>query len=66
MIYWVAVEELPTKKEQDEENALSKLILEPTAIIARDEQDAALRVALDNPKITNINKDKLKVVVRPF
>mgnify|MGYP001566304383 CR=1 FL=1 len=66
-IYWVAVEELPTKKEADEANALPKLILPPVAVEARDDKDAALKVAMAHPDmIKSANQDRLQVLVRPF
>ena len=33
-------------KEKDENNAMPKLILEPTAVVARDDKDAALKIAM--------------------
>jgi len=66
MIYWVAIEELPTKKDADENNALPKLILPPTAVIARDDKDAALKVALENDSIKDADRNRLNVIVRPF
>ncbi len=67
MIYWVAVEEIPTKKEREETAALPKLIFEPIAVEARDEKDAAIRVALQNPdKFKGVDKYRLQVVVSPF
>lgn len=65
-IYWVAIEEVPTKKEIEEENALPKLIVPPVAVEARDDKDAAIKVAMDNPALKGVNRDKLLVVVRPF
>ena len=51
-IFLVAVIEQPTKKAREEENAMPKLILEPTAVIARDDKDAALKIAMNGIKIT--------------
>ena len=65
-IYWVAIEELPTKKEQEEQSLLPKLILAPTAVEARDDKDAAWKVALKNPALKEANPDRLQVSVRPF
>lgn len=65
-IYWVAIEEVPTKKEIEEQNALPKLVLPPTAVEARDDKDAAIKVALDNPALKDISRDKMLVSVRPF
>lgn len=65
-IYWVAVEELPTKKDQEESGSLPKLIIPPTAVEARDDKDAALKVAMNNPALKDSNQDRLQVLVRPF
>lgn len=69
MIYWVAIEELPSKKEQEENSALPKLVLSPVAVSARDDKDAALKVALnpDNAKLLEgVDRNRISVVVRPF
>lgn len=65
-IFWVAIEELPTKQEQEEQSLLPKLLVVPTAVEARDDKDAALKVAIDHPMLKGINRDKLQVLVRPF
>ena len=65
-IFLVAVIKQPTKKAKDEENALPKLILEPTAVIARDDKDAALKIAMKSEKLKGLDQDKLEVIVRPF
>lgn len=66
MLYWVAVEEFPSKKEQEEQNLLPKLILAPIAVEARDDKDAALKVAMGNDALKGANKDRLQALVRPF
>lgn len=66
MIYWVAIEEIPTKKEMDEQNALPKLVLQPVAVEARDDKDAAVKVAIGNKEIEGIDRNRLQVVVLPF
>lgn len=66
MIYWVAIQELPTSKQVKEESALPKLVLAPVAVEARDDKDAAIKVALDNPSLKSVNKERMQVVVRPF
>lgn len=69
MIYWVAIEELPTNKEKEEANAMPKLVLAPTAVSARDDKDAALKVALDPMNaqlLKDVDKNRISVVVRPF
>ena len=65
-LYWVAVRELPTKKEQEEHSQLPKLILPPTAVEARDDKDAVLKVALNNAALAACDKNRMEVLVRPF
>ena len=65
-IFWVAVEELPTKKEQEETGSLPKLVVPPVAVTARDDKDAAIKVAMGNDLLKGVNKDRLQVSVRPF
>ena len=69
MIYWVAIEEVPTKKESEEQSSLPKLILAPMAVEARDDKDAALKVALDpevGKKLEGVDRNRITVIVRPF
>lgn len=65
-IFLVAVIEQPTKKQKEEENAMPKLVLEPTAVIAKDDKDAALKVAMRSEALKGLDQNKLEVVVRPF
>jgi len=65
-IYWVAVEEIPTRKDQEDKSALPKLVLPPTAVVARDDKDAALKVALGKEELKNYDQNRLNVIVRPF
>ena len=66
MIYWVAVEEIPTKKETEEQGLLPRLVLAPVAVEARDDKDAALKVALSNDSLKGLDANRINVVVRPF
>ena len=66
MLYEVAVLELPTKKDEEERNALPRLVIAPTAVVARDDRDAAIKVALEAQEIRDADKDRLQVLVRPF
>jgi len=66
VIYWVAIELMPTKKEVEETNALPKLIVPPVAVEARDDKDAAIKVAMNNEALKGVDQDKLTVLVRPF
>ena len=66
MIYWVAVELMPSKKEVEEESALPKLIVPPVAVEARDDKDAAIKVAMNSDALKGVDQDKITVHVRPF
>jgi len=66
MIFWVAVELMPTNKEAEENNALPTIIIQPTAVEARDDKDAALKVALKSDALKTADQDRLQVLVRPF
>ena len=65
-LYQVAVLELP-KKVKDEEEGMPKVILEPTSILARNDQDAAIKIAMKfASKLAACDQEMLEVVVRPF
>lgn len=64
-IFWVVVTELPTKDEA-EAGKLPKMIIAPRAIMARDDKDAAMKVAIGANFGEEVNKDRLEVHVRPF
>jgi len=64
-LYVVAVVEL-AKKKKDEEKQPPKLVLEPTSVIARSEQDAAIKTVMSNDKLKDVDKDRIEVLVRPF
>ena len=64
-VYLVTVvENLPRKK--DEEEKPPKLVLEPTAVIAKSEQDAAIKTVMGNEGLKEVDKDRIEVLVRPF
>lgn len=65
-LYEVAVIELPTQKDEKENSALPRLIIPPTAVIARNDRDAAIKVALNNPVISDADPNRLEILVRPF
>ncbi len=66
MLYLVAVTYQP-KKEKDEEEKLEELVIQPKAVVARDEKGAALKVAVDNSEmLKKYEHDRLRVYVRPF
>ena len=66
-LFEVAIIEEPTKKEA-EEGQQEKLIFGPEAIIARDIGSAGIVVVLENEGLRDvtINKDRMKVLIRPF
>lgn len=65
-LFLVAAIVNPTKKEHEEDNALSKIVMRPKPIIARDDKDAAIKVIMDSEELKDVDRDKLEVVVRPF
>lgn len=65
MLYEVALIEKPTQKEQ-ENGQVEKLILPPTAVIAKDDKSAGVQaVMLNKDKITG-DLSRVEVLVRPF
>lgn len=64
-LFEVAILEKPTKKQVEEEGAVEKLVFGPKAIVATDEQTAALSAALEG-EVPEVDKARLKVLVRPF
>lgn len=64
-LYWVAVLELPKKISKDEVEGTPRLIGEAKLLLARNEQDAALKFAL-SADLKDVDKDRVEVFVRPF
>lgn len=65
MLYEVALIEKPSPKEL-EEGKIERLILAPTAVIARDDKSAGVQaVMLNRDKITG-DLARVEVLVRPF
>ena len=65
LFYVVAVEN-PTKKDIEENDAISKVIMGPKLIMARDDRDAALKVLLNDNEVKQAEQDRLELVIRPF
>ena len=65
MLYLVALIQKPTKKEE-EEGKQETLILEPTAVIARDDKSAAVQAVASNKDKINADLSNVEVIVRPF
>lgn len=66
-LFEVAILEKPTKKEVEEEGAIEKLLTDPLlTVVATDEHSAALLAALKAGIPADVDKARLKVLVRPF
>jgi len=65
-LFIVAAVENPSKKDVEENDAISKIILQPTCILARDDKDAAIKAVLGCDELKNANHDRLEVLIRPF
>ena len=64
-LFEVAILERPTKKEA-EDGASEKLIFGPKAVIARDQQSAAIAAVMDGGVAPDANRARMEVMVRPF
>jgi hypothetical protein len=66
MLFEVAIVQKPTKKEMAGGQG-EAIVLNPTAIVAQDEQAAAINAVLDHgEKIRDIDRTRMEVYVRPF
>lgn len=65
-LYLVAVILRPTKKQLDEEGTAACVIVQPQAILARDEQQAAMKAYRFIPEEHAGKEDRLEVRVLPF
>lgn len=63
-LFEVAIIEKPTKKEA-EDGATEKLVFGPKAVIANDQQSAAIAAVMGTEKLT-VDMNKAQVLVRPF
>jgi len=64
-LFEVAILEKPTKKQIEEEGATDKLVFGPKAVVANDQQSAAIAAVLDGEKIS-VDRSRMTVIVRPF
>lgn len=65
-LFEVAILEAPSKKAA-EDGATERLAFGPVFVIAKEGQSAALRAVMENPqKMTEIDKSRMQVLVRPF
>ena len=63
-LFEVAIIEEPTQKEI-EDGGVEKLVMKPTAVLANDEQTAAINAVMDSKNL-EVDRNKMKVLVRPF
>lgn len=64
-LFEVAIIQMPTKKEI-EEGGQEKLLMKPTPVIASDIQGAGIAAVLDGELPKDIDRTRMKVIVRPF
>lgn len=62
-LFEVAILENPTPKEA-EEGAVEKLVMGPKAVVASDQQSAAIAAIMDEQ--LDVDKSRIQVLVRPF
>jgi len=67
-LFEVAILEAPSKKKAEEEGAVERLVYGPTAVVAANDQGAAVQVAIKaTAEKTDLPDPSLMVVlVRPF
>jgi hypothetical protein len=67
-LYEVAILEQPTKNER-EDGMCERLIFGPTAVVAKDEQGAAISAVLDRQDADGaieVDRSRMTILVRPF
>ncbi len=65
-LYLVAVILQPTKKQRDEDGTVPVVIVQPQAVMAKDEQQAAMKAVRFVPEEHANKDDRLEVRVLPF
>lgn len=65
-LYLVAVILQPTKKQKDEEGAVPTLVVQPTGVMAKDENQAAMKAHRLVPEEHAGKDDRLEVRVLSF
>lgn len=65
-LYMVAVMLQPTKKQRDEEGTVPLVVVQPTAVVAKDEPGAAAKAFRLVPEEHSGKDDRLDVRVLPF
>lgn len=56
----------PTKKQRDEDGAVPTIIVQPTAVMAKDESQAAMKAYRLTPEEHLGHEDRLEVKILPF
>ena len=64
-LFEVAIIERPTKNDA-EAGSVEKLVFGPKAVIARDQQAAAITAVMDGGVPNGVDRQRLEVLVRPF
>lgn len=67
-LFEVAILESPTKNER-EDGASERLIFGPRAVVAKDEQGAAISAVLDrqdDEHVIEVDRSRMTILVRPF
>ena len=64
-LFEVAILEKPTKKEI-EEGKSERIVMMPTSVIAGDSQSAAVIAAMEAKNLSDIDKSRMEILVRPF
>lgn len=65
-LFEVAILEMPTTTQVEGEGKLERLAFGPTAIIAKDEESAGAAVILEHKDNIEVDRNRMKVLVRPF
>lgn len=65
-LFEVAITVQPTKKEIDEGTGKEELVFGPKAVIAKDEQSAAIAAVIGGDKPLTVDMTRATVLVRPF
>jgi hypothetical protein len=64
-LFEVAILEKPTKK-QAEDGASERLVFGPKAVVANDDQSAAIAAVMDSDAPKDLDRSRMEVQVRPF
>lgn len=64
-LFEVAILQKPTKKELDDGGS-EKLVFGPKAVVAADDQTAAINAVVGGDFPPNVDRTRIEVLVRPF